>query len=243
MHRPVHKACCGGYCVDTAKDPANCGQCGVACMANEFCTGTTCDTAILANVCDNAMATVATDAYQVDNHAGAAMGAALTADCVPPTMVLQTSQNAQGVLDPASGRPITGAGDTFIAGGGGYGQSGAAYLEKSITPLYFWGDGTTAQIRTRDGKAVVTTADTGLTAQHDFFYVQLSVEPQSGTLCLSGVGMQSPGTAAAGYYTGAELIPNRAKYTSNWYVFEWLDTNGDSIANAGDTFTQLMAGP
>ena len=59
---------------------------------------------------------------------------------------------------------------------------------------------------------MVTTAVTALTAHHDFFYVQLSVEPKSGTLCFSAVGMLSPGTAAAGYYAGVELIPNRAKY-------------------------------
>jgi hypothetical protein len=240
---PSTMGCCGGYCVDTAKDPVNCGQCGVACTANQFCTGTACDSAIIANVCDNAMGTVAADPYQEDNRAGAAIGAALTADCLPPTMILQTSQSAQGVLDPGSDRPITGPGNTFITGGGGYGQSGVAYMETSITPLYLWSDGTTAQIRTRDGKAVVTTADTALTAHHDFFYVQLSVEPKSGTLCFSGVGMLSPGTEAAGYYAGTELIPNRAKYTANWYVYEWFDTNGDSIANAGDAFTQVMAGP
>ncbi len=240
---PSTEACCGGYCVDTAKDPANCGGCGVACTAKEFCTGNACDSAIIANLCDNAMGTVATDAYQGDTQAAAAMGAALAADCVPPTMLLQTSQYAEGVLAPGSGRPITGPGNTFITGGGGYGQSGVAYMETSITPLYLWGDGTTGQIRTRAGDAVVSTAATGLTAHHDFFYVQVSVEPQSGTLCFSGVGMLSPGTTAAGYYAGAELIPNRAKYTSNWYVYEWLDTNGDSIANVGDTFTQVMAGP
>ena len=82
---------------------------------------------------------------------GAAIGAALTADCVPPTMILQTSQSAQGVLNPGSDRPITGPGNTFITGGGGYGQSGVAYMETSITPIYLWSDGTTAQIRTREG--------------------------------------------------------------------------------------------
>jgi hypothetical protein len=240
---PSTEACCGGYCVDTAKDPANCGKCGVACTANQFCTGTACEKAIVANVCQNAAGTVAHDAYQEDNGAGSAMGAALGADCMPAVSVVQTSQTAEGVLDPGSGRPVTGVGNTFITGGGGYGQNGVKYMETAITPLYLWGDGTTGQIRTRAGKALVSTAVSALTAHHDFFYVQLSVEPRSGTLCFSGVGMLGPGTVAAGYYAGAELVPNRAKYTASWYVYEWLDQNGDSVANAGDTFTLVMAGP
>jgi hypothetical protein len=46
-----------------------------------------------------------------------------------------------------------------------------------------------------------------------------------------------------GLLRGAQLIPNGAKYAANWYVYEWSDTNGDPIANAGDGFTQVMAGP
>jgi hypothetical protein len=237
------EACCGGFCVDTSKDPNNCGKCGAACSAGQFCTGTACDEAIVANVCANAKGTVAADAYPEDTQAGAAMGTALTASCSPPTMILQTSQDAEGILDPGSGRPITGPGNTFITGGGGYGQNGVAYMETSITPVYLWGDGMTGQIRSRDGTALVNTTVADLTAHHDFFYVQVTVEPQSGTLCLSAVGMLGPGTQAAGYYAGAELIPNRAKYTSNWYVYEWQDANGDSVANAGDTFTLVKQGP
>jgi Stigma-specific protein, Stig1 len=239
---PSTMACCGGFCVDTAKDPANCGKCGVACTASQFCTGTACDEAILANVCDNAKGTVAFDPYSEDNQAGSAMGAALSAGCMPPVSILQVSQSAQGVLEPGSGRPITGPGNTLITGGGAYGQKGEAYLETSISPVFLWTDGTTAKVWTRTGTALFTTAVSGLTVHHDFFYVQVSVEPRSGTLCLDGAGILGPGTSAAGYYAAAELIPNRAKYTASWYVYEWTDTNNDSIPNSGDMFTQVMAG-
>jgi hypothetical protein len=237
------EACCGGYCTDTAKDPANCGQCGTACTASQFCTGAACAEAIIANVCDNARATVAFDPYQDDNGAGSAIGGALSADCTPAVSLLQTSQHSEGILDPGSGRPITGVGDTFITGGGSYGQDGVGYMESALTAVYLWTDGTTAQIKTRAGNPIVNTAVSALTAHHDFFYVQVSVEPQSGTLCFDGVGILAPGTVAAGYYAQSELIPNRAKYTSSSYVYEWVDTNNDSTPSAGDTFTQIIAGP
>ncbi len=237
------EACCGGYCTDTAKDPANCGQCGTACTASQFCTGAACDEAIIANVCENARATVAFDPSQEDNGTGSAIGGALSADCTPAVSLVQTSQDSEGILDPGSGRPITGVGDTFVTGGGSYGQNGVDYMESALTPVYLRTDGTTAQIKTRAGNAIVNTAVSALTAHHDFFYVQVSVEPQSGTLCFDGAGILAPGTVAAGYYAQSELIPNRAKYTSSSYVYEWVDTNNDSTPNAGDTFTQIIAGP
>jgi hypothetical protein len=236
--------CCSGYCVDTARDPANCGQCGNGCTATQFCTGTACDDAIIANVCGNPAATVVLDPYGIDNEAGASIGNALQAVCVPATSVVQLPQDAGGVLDP-SGRPNTGVGNTFITGGGAFGQVGVNYMElvANLSPLYLQNNGTTSRILTRAGVEVVNTLDSDLNAHHDYFYVQLAVEPQSGTLCFSGVGILAPGSAAAGYYAATELIPNRANYTKTWYVFEWQDVNGDSIPNAGDNFNPKGSGP
>jgi hypothetical protein len=234
--------CCSGYCIDTSKDPANCGQCGNACTTTQFCTGIACKDAIIANVCANASGTVVFDPYNGDNEAGAAMGAALAAYCVPAPTIVQASQYAAGVTEPVTGRPITGPGNTFIAGGGNYGQVGIGYMN-SLSPLYLTGNGVTGQIRMRDGGAVVNVQVSSLTSQHDYFYVQLAVEPKSGTLCFSGVGMLSPGTAAAGYYVSSVMLPNYASYTSTWYVYEWDDTNGDFAPDNGDTFTPVLSGP
>jgi len=236
--------CCSGYCIDTARDPANCGQCGNACGASQFCTGTACDNAVIANVCANARGTVALDPYSVDNDAGIAVGAALAGNCIPAPTIVQASQHDPGVTDlSGSGRPVTGPGNTFITGGGYYGQVGVAYMEKSITPLYLTTDGTRAQIKPRSGTAIVDVAVSSLTSQFDYFYVQLSVEPKSGTLCFSSAGMGGPGTVAAGYYVSQVMIPSLSSYTSSWYVYQWQDTNNDSVPNQGDTFTLVMAGP
>src|ERR1700733_15960392 len=55
---PLLGTCCSGVCVNTAKDPSNCGMCGAACTGTQFCTGTACQTALVSNVCGNANGTV-----------------------------------------------------------------------------------------------------------------------------------------------------------------------------------------
>jgi Stigma-specific protein, Stig1 len=71
--------CCNGSCVDITKDPNNCGQCGTACTADQFCTGKACDDAVISNVCANPNGTVAMDPYAEDNQAGSARPSRCTA--------------------------------------------------------------------------------------------------------------------------------------------------------------------
>jgi hypothetical protein len=237
-------ACCAGFCTDTATDPTNCGACGVACTAHQFCTGVQCTDAVIANVCANANATVVLDQYAADIEGGTAIGAALTANCTPPTNVVQRNEDAGGVTAPTTGRPITGPGNTFVSGGGSYGHIGIAYLDMmALTPLYPYVSGNEYDIMQRStGAKIVSTTFDALTAQHDYFFVETVVEPISGTLSFSGIGMLAPGTLAAGYYIGANIMPNRANYPLAWYIFEWTDTNGNSIPDAADTFTMVASG-
>jgi hypothetical protein len=241
---PATAACCGGFCIDTARDPRNCGQCGVVCTPHQFCTGVQCDDAVLANVCGNPSATVVLDPYPPDNEGGAAIGAGLAANCTPPTTVVQVNADAGNALDPTTGRPITGVGNTSVTGGGAYGQPGISYLDTAgLSPLYLYVNGNEYDIVQRStGNDIVPSTFTAITAQHDYFFVEMVVEPQSGTLSLAGVGMLSQGTLAAGYYIGSVIIPNRASYPNAWYVYQWDDTNQDSIPNAGDTYTQIASG-
>jgi hypothetical protein len=247
---PATVACCAGYCVNTAADPRNCGHCGVACTEHQFCTGTQCDQAVLANLCGNPSGTIVLDQYTADNQGAGSIGTALMANCVPPTNIAYRYEDAGGeggaVTDPATGRPNTGVGNTFITGGGGYGHVGVAYLDMmALTPLFpsVINNGTEYQVIKRaTGTAALDVPYSSLTASHDYFWVDLVVEPQSGTLVVSGVGTLAPGTVAAGYYLSATIIPNLATYTNSWYLFEWTDMNSDSTPNAGDTFTQIATG-
>jgi hypothetical protein len=240
---PSPVACCSGFCANLALDPRNCGQCGVACTAQQFCTGVQCDNAVLSNVCGNPSGTVIFDPYAADNEAGSQIGAALAADCVPPTVITQVYPDGGAVN--STGLPSTGVGNTSITGGGGYGQPGIEGLDtKSLSPVYLYTpDGMEYEIVQRsNGTKIVDTTFAALTPQHDYFFVEMVVEPVSGTLSLAGIGMLAPGTLAAGYYMSNIIIPSPATYTNAWYVYQWDDTNGDLVADVGDTFTQLATG-
>jgi hypothetical protein len=235
-------ACCNGICVDTSKDPRHCGACGRTCSETQFCTGTACDEAVFANVCGNPNATVIKDPYEADNKAAAAIGAALMMSCAPPTMVVVRDQGEPGVLS-ASGRPLASAGTSYLMGGGSFGQRGVDYLDKTdMTSVYLSFDGTTAQFhRRRPAEVVLSTPATALNDGHDYFYLQMFVEPLSGTLCINAIGMYAPGTLAGSYWLATEIIPKRDMYPDTWYVYEWTDS-GDKVANAADTFRLVAHG-
>jgi hypothetical protein len=240
-------SCCSSVCVDLHHDPRNCGTCGNGCGTSQFCTGTQCDDAVFVNVCANATGTVVTDPYTGDNEAGIALGQALVACADGGVAISIVPQTQAGVLIPADAgwRPNTGVGNTLVVGGGEYGQLSVAYMDDNgLTPVYLTNDGTTAHIYQRStGLTLVTAADSALTSQHDFFLLELAVEPQSGTLCLFGQGIYGPGTLAAGYYGSAVVVPNHATSTAPWYVYEWTDTNASGVPDLGDTFTLVAHGP
>jgi hypothetical protein len=234
--------CCSGICVDTSKDPRNCGACGTACSAVQFCTGTACTEAVFANICGNPNAVVIKDQYPADNDTAAGIGTALMTSCMPPTMVMARDQGEPGVLS-GGGRPLAGSGTSYLIGGGTFGQRAVDYLDKTdMTPLYLTGDSMKIELHKRGtGEVVVSAPPSTLNDSHDYFYVQLFVEPLSGTLCVNSIGMFAPGTVAGGFWLSTEIIPKRAMYPDTWYVYEWTDS-GDKIPNAADTFRLVAHG-
>jgi hypothetical protein len=203
-----------------------------------------CDDAVLKNVCANPMATIVEDPYAPDNEAGAVLGGALMTGCAPGVTARTMDQHSGIAQDPATGRPLTGPGDTLVAGGGYFGQGSVSYMEQNaLAALSFGTDGTNAWIRTTTTNAnVVSTPKAMLTAHHDYFLLEVSVEPVSGTLCFFGYGMLASGTTAAAYYFQNSVIGNRAMFPDAWYVYEWTDTDNDGAPSAGDTFTLVGSG-
>ncbi len=94
---------------------------------------------------------------------------------------------------------------------------------------------------------IVTAPFSSLSASHDFFVLQLAVEPISGTLAYTGYGMLAYGTTAAGYYFATTVMPNIASYSDAWYVVEWTDSGDvdggvDMAPDSTDTFTVTASG-
>ena len=199
--------CCNGICVDIGKDHGNCGACGQVCSASQFCNGMTCHEAVFANVCANPSAAVIKDQYEADNTAGATIGSALKTSCM--AMVAEREQGAPDTLGPA-GRPLGAGGITYVVGGGSFGQRSVDYLDRTaVTPVYITFDGKTAEFHARKTSEVVVTAPgSTLSDSHDYFFVQLAIEPQSGTLCLSVVGMLAGGTQAGAFWVAWESSPS-----------------------------------
>jgi hypothetical protein len=246
-------ACCSGRCTDTALDPRNCGTCGNACLTTQFCTGTACDDAVFANICGNRMATLVFDKFDPDNDAGAHVGQALIDNCKAPNdagddagpwFIFKQEPNESNVVDPASNRPILGVGDTYLIGGGWFGHVGMAYMDDhGLTAVQVNGDGTNSWIRKLGTDAgIVSVLTTSLTGSHDYFILEMAVEPVSGTLCFAATGMLAPGTAAAAYWAANEVIPNRTTYTDAWYAVQWDDKDEDGEPSAGDSFLILDHG-
>jgi hypothetical protein len=240
---PGAMICCDGWCTDVLRDPQNCGSCGNACMTAQFCTGASCKDVALKNLCANTHATVVLDPYAPDDETGRTLGAALTAGCMPPVTVRTTPQDSGVALGP-TGRPITGPGDTLVAGGGFFGQIGVNYMEKNkAAPLTLGTDGPNSWIRNnKTGANIVMVPTSMLSASVDYFALEVSVEPESGTLCFFGYGMLVPGTEAAAYYFQNDVAPHLAKFTDAWYVFQWKDGDNNGVPSAGDTFTHVSQG-
>jgi hypothetical protein len=206
--------------------------------------------AVFSNICANARGTVVLDQYDPDNDAGSMMGAALAANCNPAVVVGVAQQDAGIVNDPITGRPTAGPGDTLLMGGGSYGQLTMGYLDNAgLTKLLLAVDGPNnlAFFDRATNVAVVSAPFSTLTSSHDFFALELTVEPISGTLSYTGFGMYAAGTAAAGYYFAQVVMPNIATYTDAWYVYEWTDSGevdggAAQLPDSTDTFTLVLGG-
>ncbi len=241
---PGGLTCCAHSCVDIHLDPDDCGACGVACSATEYCTGTACAPLVLASVCQNPSATVSLDAYPVDVAAGSALGESLATACAPGIVASEVNETSPTLLDQATGEPIGGPGHTLIAGGGAFGQSAIAYLDQAgDSPVFVVAGATDALfVRRLGGFTLLDAPLTSLGPTHDYFTLYVAIDPKSGTLTLAAFGMLGPGTTAAAWYWQNVIAPNLATQTKAWYVVEWTGADAGQ-PGAGDSWTTVATGP
>ena len=242
--------CCNEHCVDTTLDPKHCGACGATCPTTQFCANASapsvCRTNILAHVCNAKHATFLLDGLPADQEATVLVHGAFAARCTPPPLAKTVSQSVSTAINTTTGQPVVGGGELLVAVGGDSAQRLVNYLEDSgTTRIYNEYDGlNTLWFKRRDASNTVlaTVTRSTLTPTHDFFVVEVVLDPISGTLSLVVYGLDSPGTKAGAYYFATTILPSIATYTNGWYLYEWMGINADGGAGPGDTFTQLASG-
>ncbi len=235
------ETCCGGtFCSNLAKDPENCGACGTACGPKQYCSGTACFDTLVTNLCQNAAATIVLDSLTVDESAGDVIRSAIGATC-QNVNINSVQQGASGSIDPQSGRPLLGPGDTYVAAGGGFGQKAIGYVESARNaPIYSTDDGQNVSfVRTSNNVTIVQVPASSLTSHHDYFAIYAATEPISGTLVFATYGLYGPGTTAGAFWFASQISTNVSQYTKQYYVYEWTDTNNDGVPNAQDGFKLL----
>jgi hypothetical protein len=226
---------------------ANCGFCGDACPAGDFCDGTQCNMPTFPSFCANNDVTIIYDGITEDNAAADVMASTITANCPASVMVHSGKQTDPALVDQATGQPLGGSGVTYVLGGGPFPNVVLKWLERThdITKVYFDApDGIHFYWRLRaTGVAVATMAGANCSTHVDQFVTELVTDPMSGTLSLVGYGAcTGNGTLAAAWYYANVILPNKAMYPDSWYVFGWSDTNGNATPDSGDSFTVLAHG-
>ncbi len=199
---------------------------------------------MVSSFCKNPRATIVLDGIQTDEIAANALEAAIAAKCSPQVTTRTVAQSsADGILDPTSGKPLLGPGDTLVTAGGGFGQSAVRYIEQKDAPIKPFDGGTNGGfIRPGETTPLVQVPLSSLTAQHDYFAIYTAIEPDTGTLVLASYGLYGPGTLAAAWFFGETLMNDLGTYGEHFYIYEWTDMDGDMSASAGDTFTLIASG-
>jgi hypothetical protein len=224
--------------VDSTRDPAHCGQCNQACLADTFCGASSCRATTLSNVCNITQATALLDGQREDDDAGITMAQGLVSLCVPTTVTASAvRQLDSGVLDAVTGEPLL-FGPLLCVGGGSFFQRSIGWLESvNLAAVTDTSTPTQYRLSTRDGGVVAMGSMSSLGPTHDIFVVQLVRSPSGATVLNTG-GFYPEGTTAGAWYFRNVLLPMRASLASGWYVVDWTDMNANG-PDMTDTFVQL----
>lgn len=225
--------CCALHCTELEVDSQNCGACGNACGASEFCGLSACRGVAIANVCSVSKVIVILDTSknEADGNrvTGRAIGSALEAQCGSRPALTEAEQDSVEALNFTTGQPVSDGGELLVVAGGPFYQVVQGYLEsQKIAPLY-WKvlEDKTEYRKTSNDETVLSRPIAGEHDTQDVFVVQFMRDPKSGSLILNAQGLWLSGTVAAAYYVEHGILPNLAAATKAWYAYEWADLDGD----------------
>ncbi len=242
--------CCSERCIDANTDSDHCGVCGTACATGQFCGPSTCsvgdagtgscvschDTTI-ANICSVPQVAVILDGADANEATGRALAAAMAAKCNPAPVVREVSQTVPDAVNPASGRPISGAHELLIGAGGSFYARMLVYLDSQrISPIYSFYDGesTLSFRKAADDSIVAERNKDESNDDHDFFVIQFLRDPTSGSIILNVQGFWASGTLAAGYFFENGMLPALSTFDKAWYIYEWTDKDGDKAPDLNE---------
>lgn len=235
-------SCCAEHCVDTTSNVNHCGGCDIACSEAQFCGVSGCTDTMLSNVCEQGKAVALLDGLSTDDPATRALLATLGGCSTPPT-TREVSQDERDVINPDTGRLIAAGTELIVAAGGDFGQKLVNYFETAaIAPVFDTVSGDNLEFHLRDGgQAIVSVPAKSITDKHDYFVVELVRDPTTGAVALVTYGLGSPGTNAAVWYFANVMFADRENLTSDWYVYQWDDTDEVAGPSAGDEFVRKTA--
>lgn len=241
------RTCCGGRCIDPSRDIANCGACAVtapeaACDAGEFCSGTACASAVIANVCSNARVAVIRGSLPPDDPSGDLLGQAFAA-CPTPPVVRTVSQSEPILINPTTGQPVIGPGELVAVAGGPAGQAIARYLEDNriASVRHLLVEQNFEIHRSSDDAVLASMPAVDSTETHDFALVEVVRDTASGTLVLIVSGFHRSGTAAGAWYFANQMMPSLESFPERYYLYRWTDA-GDPGPDSPDEFELLSSG-
>jgi hypothetical protein len=251
--------CCSERCSDLLIDSKNCGACGNACGAGQFCGLTTCaDTGeggasgaesgscvechdtTLANLCSVAKVTVILDSTKNPSDGnrvpGRAIGTALRDNCLPRPMLSEAEQDSVEALNITTGRPVSNSSELLVVAGGPFFQNLQGYLEtQRITPLYGSHNNEVTEFRrAKTDEVVISLPLAGDHDSHDLFIIQFTRDPASGSLVLNVQGFWLSGTVAGAYHVLHGILPELKQQDQAWYAYEWTDADGDKAPDSNE---------
>jgi hypothetical protein len=181
------------------------------------------------------------DGLPIDDAAAHALSESISTACGIPHDRSTVMQDAAGVLDPVTGRPLIAPTSLTVIGGGDVPQRAMRYLLLRDTPLAWTTPAPmmSSIVVREDGRVV---ASGPISATHDYLMLFVVTEPIGGSHVVSAQGALANGTTAAGIWFSTRLAPTLASSSNTWAVVEWTDTDAVMGASTGDTYVVLGEG-
>ena len=192
-------------------------------------------------LCGYAPLTVIENGVQLDDTVAGALLEAVRAGCASDAPSRTVSQDAPGVLDPVSDRPLLAAGELGVIGGGDGPNRAIAYLLRADTPVTWTTtmNGFTTFRERATGRVIVEGPTSN---QHDYAFVMVIAEPVGGGHVLSAQGIVANGTIVAGNYFAARIAPSLATNLDAWTIVEWTDSDMTPGPSDGDDLVLVESG-